>query len=194
MLIPRVTLERIMSGEVALAFRRWRRPAVRAGGTLRTALGVVAVRSVDPIAVADITDEDARRAGYENTAELRHFLNGRPVGQVYRIEVAPGGEDPRVALRNEMPTGEQLSKLLIKLNKKDSVSKRGPWTHAFLAEIAARPGVRAAELAERFGLATPVFKADVRKLKELGLTESLAVGYRLSARGRAVLDTLDEGP
>jgi hypothetical protein len=27
----------------------------------------------------------------------------------------------------------------------------------------------------------------VRKLKELGLTESLEVGYRLSARGRAVV-------
>jgi ribosomal protein S19E (S16A) len=28
----------------------------------------------------------------------------------------------------------------------------------------------------------------VRKLKELGLTESLEVGYRLSPRGRALLD------
>lgn len=34
------------------------------------------------------------------------------------------------------------------------------------------------------------FKANVRKLKELGLTESLEVGYRLSARGRALLDAL----
>jgi hypothetical protein len=31
------------------------------------------------------------------------------------------------------------------------------------------------------------FKRDVRKLKELGLTESLLVGYRLSPRGRALL-------
>ena len=30
-----------------------------------------------------------------------------------------------------------------------------------------------------------MFKRDVRKLKELGLTESLPVGYRLSPRGRA---------
>lgn len=30
-------------------------------------------------------------------------------------------------------------------------------------------------------------KADVRKLKMLGLTESLEIGYRLSARGRAYL-------
>jgi hypothetical protein len=32
------------------------------------------------------------------------------------------------------------------------------------------------------------FKADVRKLKELGLTESLRIGYRLSPRGRALLE------
>jgi hypothetical protein len=31
------------------------------------------------------------------------------------------------------------------------------------------------------------FKANVRKLKGLGLTESLEIGYRLSPRGRAVL-------
>jgi hypothetical protein len=33
-------------------------------------------------------------------------------------------------------------------------------------------------------------EADVRKLKELGLTESLEVGYRLSPRGRALLARL----
>ena len=38
------------------------------------------------------------------------------------------------------------------------------------------------------------FKRDVRKLKELGLTESLEVGYRLSPRGRAVLDRLAADP
>jgi hypothetical protein len=31
------------------------------------------------------------------------------------------------------------------------------------------------------------FKANVRKLKALGLTESLDVGYRLSPRGEALL-------
>jgi hypothetical protein len=34
------------------------------------------------------------------------------------------------------------------------------------------------------------FKLDVRKLKELGLTESLKIGYRLSPRGIAVLERL----
>ena len=43
---------------------------------------------------------------------------------------------------------------------------------------------RGAEL----GRETLAWKADVRKLKEKGLTESLAIGYRLSPRGEAVLD------
>jgi predicted DNA-binding transcriptional regulator YafY len=47
--------------------------------------------------------------------------------------------------------------------------------------------VRAAELAAELGLETQPFKRDVRKLKELGLTESLEVGYRLSPRGAAFL-------
>ena len=56
--------------------------------------------------------------------------------------------------------------------------------------IAARPGVRAATLAQRLGRDVPPFKRDVRKLKELGLTESLEIGYRLSPRGVAVLAAL----
>jgi hypothetical protein len=38
------------------------------------------------------------------------------------------------------------------------------------------------------------FKTDVRKHKELGLTESLEVGYRLSPRGRALLARLGDRP
>ena len=59
---------------------------------------------------------------------------------------------------------------------------------AVLALIAAKPGVRAAELAASLGRELRPFKAGVRRLKELGLTESLEVGYRLSPRGRALLD------
>ena len=43
------------------------------------------------------------------------------------------------------------------------------------------------ELAAELGRDRPSFKLDVRKLKALGLTESLDVGYRLSPRGLAVL-------
>ncbi|WP_179221744.1 hypothetical protein [Inquilinus limosus] len=52
------------------------------------------------------------------------------------------------------------------------------------------PATRAPDLAARFGRDTASFKADVRKLKALGLTESLEVGYRLSPRGRALLERI----
>ncbi len=56
-----------------------------------------------------------------------------------------------------------------------------------LQTIQARPAVRAPDLAASFGRETAPFKLDVRKLKALGLTISLPVGYRLSPRGEAFL-------
>ena len=67
------------------------------------------------------------------------------------------------------------------------LDRAAPWTRATLALIGAHPGVRAEDLARRQGLEKAPFKSRVRRLKELGLTESLAVGYRLSPRGTAVL-------
>jgi hypothetical protein len=52
---------------------------------------------------------------------------------------------------------------------------------------AEQPGVRAPDLAAGFGMETRPFKLRVRRLNELGLTESLRIGYRLSPRGEAVL-------
>ena len=63
----------------------------------------------------------------------------------------------------------------------------GPWTREILRLIAERPGVRAPDLAASLGRETLAFKRDVRKLKELGLTRSLPVGYEISPRGRAYL-------
>ena len=76
----------------------------------------------------------------------------------------------------------------MRLTHFDRASKDGPWTAAVLEAIRDRPGVRAPDLAASLGSATQPFKRDVRKLKELGLTESLEVGYRLSARGSAFLE------
>ena len=66
--------------------------------------------------------------------------------------------------------------------------------YRFLALIAARPHVRAPDLAASLGWETPPFKANVRKLKALGLTESRDPGYRLSPRGVVVLRALTDGP
>ena len=63
----------------------------------------------------------------------------------------------------------------------------GPWTAATLALIKEHPARRAPDLAEMVGRETKPFKLDVRKLKNLGLTKSLKIGYELSPRGAAYL-------
>ncbi|WP_232376172.1 ASCH domain-containing protein [Amycolatopsis aidingensis] len=187
MLIPRRILDLIAAGQVTLAFRRWRRPSVRAGGTLRTAAGVLRIGAVQPVDPAAIRDEEARRAGYDSAAQLRSELDSRTEGQVYRIELSRSGPDPREALRDRVAEGAELTELLAALERLDRASRHGAWTGRVLREIAARPGARAAELADSTGRPLQAFKADVRKLKNLGLTESLEVGYRLSPRGAALL-------
>ena len=70
----------------------------------------------------------------------------------------------------------------------DSRSPIGPWTRANAAtRIAARPETRAGDLAADLGQERLPFKANVRKLKALGLTESLPVGYRLPASSPALV-------
>ena len=62
-----------------------------------------------------------------------------------------------------------------------------PWTEATLARSPRSRACARAIWPERSAASGCKFKTDVRKLKALGLTESLAVGYRLSPRGRAYL-------
>jgi hypothetical protein len=187
MLFRQETLRGIESGEVTLAFRRWRRPTVRAGGTLRTRAGVLAIELVEPVEEDAITDADARRAGAADRAELIERL--RPEGTLYRVEFRRVGPDPRIALRQRAELDEQeRAAIAARLARLDAASRRGPWTAAVLDLIARRPATRAPELAAELGRETAPFKADVRKLKELGLTESLERGYRLSPRGRAYRD------
>jgi len=184
----------LADGSVTVAFRRWRRPAARAGGRQRTPVGELAIDAVDEVDLDDITDVDARRAGYGDLAELRRELARHPEGTLYRIELHHAGADPRVALRERADlSDDEWRAVTTRLARLDRASRHGPWTTTVLRLIADNPAVRAADLAVSLGREMPPFKVDVRKLKELGLTESLDVGYRLSPRGRAVLDRLDAG-
>ena len=180
----------LASGRITVAFRRWRRPTVRERGTLLTPAGVLGIDAVEVVREADITQPDARRAGFASRTELVDEL-GSGEGTLYRIAFHRIGEDPRIALRREARLGDaQIADLSARLARLDAASARGPWTREVLKLIAARPAVRAGDLAATLGRDTKTFKLDVRKLKALGLTESLEVGYRLSPRGRAVLERL----
>jgi hypothetical protein len=107
---------------------------------------------------------------------------------LYRISFHIAGPDPRIALReNASLTADELSTVQQTLARMD---RSGAWTTPTLRLIHDKPGTRAADLAAEMGSETQPFKTRVRRLKELGLTESLEVGYRLSPRGEAVLNAL----
>lgn len=180
MLFKAPVLDAIAEGKVDLAFRRWRKPTVKAGGTLTTRVGVLAIDEVAIVSPETLTEADARRAGYRDVASL-HADTGNHL-PLHRIAFRLIGEDPRKAMRED-DSDAALDEVEAKLARLDA---RKPWTAEVLALIAANPGVRAPDLAARLGRETLAFKMDVRKLKALGLTESLEVGYRLSPRGQAL--------
>lgn len=164
-----------------------------AGRHYRTVAGLVAVDSVDVVEPAQIAAADATDAGYESVAELVADLRGEAGAPVYRLRVRRIDDpDPRDVLANQSAlTDEEHAEISRRLDRLDRASSHGPWTAAVLAVIAAQPGTRAADLAAQFGREKLAFKTDVRKLKNLGLTLSLEVGYRLSPRGKAYLETAD---
>lgn len=188
MMLRPAELAAIRAGTVDLAFRRWATPRVRVGTRMRTAVGLVEVVALDRVAASALRAEDARRAGAASLAALREALAGRPDRPIYRIQLRHAGPDPREALRESVPTPAEIEEIRAWLRRLDAAAPQGPWTQATLELIDRHPGVRAPDLAARLGRETLPWKADVRKLKEKGLTESLAIGYRLSPRGQAVLD------
>lgn len=191
MLLKQAILEGIRAGRVSVAYRRWRRPSVRAGGTLLTSAGQLAIGAVEPVDPASIDDREAARAGHASRDELLRELNARPEGTVFRIELGALGPDPRIALRQQT-AADEIDTLRARLERLDRHAPTGPWTQAVLRLLQAQPGVRAGDLCLVMGQQKKPFKINVRKLKALGLTESLDVGYRLSPRGEALLKSLGE--
>ena len=187
MLFPAAVLDGIVDGSIDRSFRRWDRPRVKAGGRQRTPAGVIGFSSVDLVERDDLTEEDAKRSGFASLEVLLKFLDGRAEGDIYRIGLELVGPDPRVALRGAVPDEAEVEEILARLERLDTASHHGPWTLDMMTLIRDRPGVKAVELAASQGREKMPFKLDVRKLKELGLTESLSPGYRLSPRGESVL-------
>ena len=203
MLLTKPTLDGIVAGEIDLVFRRWRKPTVKAGGRLRTQVGVLGIEAVDVVEASDINDAQARRAGFESAEAVVHeLMRPRPAAArgrtatvdetsvLYRVRVSFVGADDRIERRTQLLASAELAAIAAKLGAMDGRSKQGPWIRRTLELIAAWPARRAPELAELHGYETLPWKAQVRRLKELGLTESLAVGYRLSPLGEQVLAAL----
>jgi hypothetical protein len=183
--------EPLVSGAVTLTFRRWQKPHVRVGGRYRChPIGVLEVDAVALVRAKDISDEDAKRAGFASRTALMDYLEELgPLDdetEIWRVALHHGGDGDRVelALETEL-TAEDIAAIEKKLAKMD---EEEPWTKKTLAMIAKHPRVAAGELAKKLKREKLPFKEDVRRLKKLGLTQSFEVGYEISPRGRAFLE------
>ena len=174
--------EKIRAGAVSLSYRNWSAPRAKVGGVYKLhPSGGVRVTSLTQVAAGDIPAADAIDCGFDSASALRNFLAVSDDTLVYRVAFSfvPPSDMPT---RAELPIDEVTAKL-------DKMEQRAeqPWAYHTLRLIADHPGTRAGDLAPHLGWDTPKFKTHVRRLKKLGLTESLEVGYRLSALGRQVV-------
>ncbi|MEQ3551072.1 hypothetical protein WIS52_11375 [Pseudonocardia nematodicida] len=150
MILPVAVARGVAAGTVDRAYRRWSRPRIRAGSTLRTAAGVVEIVAVDEVAADSIADEDARAAGLASADAVRSAFRGRDGGPVFRIRLRAVGPDPREALRaDDRLEPDEIVEIGRRLDRLDRASRRGPWTREVLRLVAEHPGERAADLAAR---------------------------------------------
>ncbi|HZY82753.1 MAG TPA: hypothetical protein VFE50_24690 [Cyclobacteriaceae bacterium] len=178
----------IKDGTISLAFRRWEKPHVKEGGTMRSAIGVISFDKVQVVDERSITKADAKRAGFENLESMLHELNKYP-GKVYKIKLSYKSEDPRIELREKTSlSDEEFQKIKVKLDRLDKT--RGPWVLKTLKLIERYPERRAGDLADVMKMDRMDFKLNVRKLKNLGLTISHEVGYSISSLGALVMERL----
>jgi hypothetical protein len=184
--------EGLVSGDVTVTFRLWPTARVKPGGRYRChPIGVLEVDRVDRVAARDVTEADAKRSGFSSRRELLDYLGSirggalAPGDGLWRVELHHAGDGDRVegALDARL-SSENVDAIRERLARLDA---KGPWTARTLALIRRRPRVAASRLAESLGRETAPFKADVVKLKRLGLTQSFEVGYEVTPRGLAFL-------
>lgn len=201
-MISKPIAEGIREGRITCQFRRWDEPRVKVGSTQVTSTGVVRFTRVARVNdVERISDRSARAAGMKDAAALRRALAPKPNRKpsprgskggdtIYRVTLEWAGEDPRLALREQIPSDAEIADIAARLARLDK-RETGPWTREILEWIRDNPRVVSKELAALRQVELLPMKVDIRKLKALGLTISHDVGYELSPRGAAYLAHLD---
>ncbi len=179
----------IADGSITVTFRTWTRPQAKSGGRYRVAGMLIEATDVRQVKARSITARDAKAAGEASRAALLARLGSPTADQlVWRVDFHHLGRDDR-AERRELSdlTPDDIADLRTRLDRLDRRAGAGPWTRTTLRLIEKYPGVVSTALARHAQQDRPAFKINVRKLKEMGLTESLDTGYRLSPRGEALL-------
>lgn len=126
MLFKKHHLEGIKAGSITLAFRKWKKPTVKKGSLLKTAIGQVEIQSIKEVPLSKISEAEAFKAGFASLSELIELLETVKEGNIYRIEVGYHFPDPRIELRSKDElTDEEFYELKKKLERLDQYSKTG---------------------------------------------------------------------
>ncbi|MFY0686992.1 MAG: hypothetical protein JXQ90_07505 [Cyclobacteriaceae bacterium] len=191
MLFQEKTLAGIKEGEISLAFRVWKKPDVIKGTLIHTSIGLVQITSIEPTELSLIMEFEAFDAGFQSLPELIAMLSSIKEGTIYKIGVKYHSPDPRDELRIKTAISEEeFIEIKRVLDKLDQSGNDGPWTEDVLTLIKKYPERAAADIASDMNKPKDWLKQQVRKLKNMGLTESKAVGYTLSPRGLVVFTHL----
>lgn len=189
MLFKTLTHQPIRRGDITLTVRRWRAPQAKVGGQYRLhSGGAIEVTAVDVVEPDALTEHDAHLAGFKSLKALLRSFAKHEGGSLYRIAFTYIGElpDPRAELaESDELSSDEIADIRARLHRMDGDH---PWTRDVLWLIEDNEGVRAGDLAPAVGMETQRFKTNVRRLKSLGLTQSLETGYRVSPRGLAFLE------
>ncbi len=190
MILTERIAQAVATGEVTVAYRRWKQPRVKPGMEFRTVAGLVRVETIEPVAPAELSDADARQAGYATLDDLSATFHGRDHEPVFRIGLSWVAPDARDALAADANlTREDIASIDALLDRLDA---RTPWARTTLARIHREPGITAGALTDGLMVGKESLKRRIRTLKEHGLTRSLRAGYELSERGHAYLGTTDQ--
>lgn len=178
----------VADGSITLTVRFWTRAQVKVGGQYNVGPCRIEVDSIELVPFGSLTKSDVRQCGHGSVDELRRLVaHAGAVSDetiVYRIEFHLVGN--KTERRVVKPTTAAVYEVSAKLDAMDGRSALGPWTREVLGLIGTNPGMVSTDLAAMVGRDRMQFKADVRKLKALGLTDSLETGYQLTELGRAI--------
>jgi len=172
----------IRSGAITETVRAWKRAQAVVGNDYKFgAAGRIRVDSLEVVKVSELSLDDATRSGFDSVEELVGMLRSQTErsltrrSNVYRLRFHYRGE--RADSTPELSGDEIRARL----------TRMGAWSFELLREVSRHPGVSSAVLAHNLGRDRPKLKADMRKLKRLGLTRSLEVGYELTDVARELI-------
>jgi hypothetical protein len=88
--------EGVRRGRIRCSVRIWMRPQVKVGGRYRMEEGHIVVDSIEPMALADVTEALARESGFASVDDLLQVARHGRGSNVYLIRfhyLPPGGWD-----------------------------------------------------------------------------------------------------